>query len=42
MTWSATTKIGFAGIKRLSVIRDLANDMVDEFINAYLAANPKK
>lgn len=40
-TWS-TGDGGFIGNKRLSEIRDRVRDMVDRFINAYLAANPKR
>lgn len=42
VTWSATGKTGVVGRERLSTIRDNVRDMVDQFINAYLAANPKK
>ena len=41
-TWEAVGSVGIAGQARLSHIRDAAKDMVDQFINAYLAANPKK
>jgi len=41
-TWEAVGKVGIAGQARLSSIRDSAKDMVDQFINAHLAANPKK
>jgi hypothetical protein len=41
-TWQARGILGVVGIARLSVIRDDVRDMVDEFINAYLAANPKR
>lgn len=42
VTWSATGMTGVVARERLSTIRDNVRDMVDQFINAYLAANPKK
>jgi hypothetical protein len=36
-----TDKVGMFGSARLQEIRGLVNDCVDEFINDYLAANPK-
>jgi hypothetical protein len=36
-----TDKVGMFGSSRLQEIRGLINDCVDEFINDYLAANPK-
>jgi hypothetical protein len=42
VTWNALGGIGMVGSARLSVIRDYVRDVVDEFVNAYLAANPKR
>ncbi len=42
-TWSATGVVGMAGQYRLrSSLRDEIRDLTDRFINAYLAANPKR
>ena len=41
-TWRARGTIGTAPANRLHQVRDAVRDNVDEFINAYLAANPKK
>jgi hypothetical protein len=41
MTWS-TSSGGIVGVRRLSTIREDVRDKVDQFINAYLAANPKR
>jgi len=41
VTWRAG-KGGFIGTPRFPEIRNDVRDMVDEFINAYLAANPKR
>jgi len=41
-TWSATGRIGTVGSTRLSSLRDTVRDLTDQFINAYLAANPKR
>ena len=40
-TWS-TSWVGAAGTKMLDRVRERVRDRVDEFINAYLAANPKR
>ena len=39
-TWSATGQFGTTA--HLSSVRDRIRDMTDQFINAYLAANPKR
>ncbi|SRR6266550_4932395 len=39
-TWSATGRFGTTA--HVSSVRDLIRDMTDQFINAYLAANPKR
>ncbi len=39
-TWSATGQFGTTA--HLSSVRDVIRDMTDQFINAYLAANPKR
>jgi hypothetical protein len=41
-TWRATSTIGIVGTAKLSSVRETVKDKVDQFINAYLAANPKK
>lgn len=41
-TWEVPVMFGTIGAKNLSKLRDFVRDMVDQFINAYLAANPKK
>jgi hypothetical protein len=41
-TWSASGVIGTVGSKRLATLRDDVRDQTDQFINAYLAANPKR
>ncbi len=41
ITWNVSGG-GIAGSERLSFIRDVVRDKVDQFINAYLAANPKR
>lgn len=41
-TWEARGSVGIAGQARLLDIRNFVRDMVDQFINAYLAVNPKK
>ena len=40
-TWSVGS-LGLAGSERLGSIRDVVRDQMDKFINAYLAANPKR
>jgi len=39
-TWSATGQFGTTA--HLSSVRDIIRDMTDQFINAYLAENPKR
>jgi hypothetical protein len=39
-TWS-TGSLGIAGSDNVPKIRDFIKDQVDQFLNAYLAANPK-
>jgi hypothetical protein len=41
-TWRATGKIGTIGSRQLPSVREYVRDIVDQFINAYLAANPKR
>jgi len=41
-TWSARGRIGSIGSRNLPSVRDSVRDQVDEFLNAYLAANPKR
>ena len=41
-TWSATGIIGTVGSQKLGSVRDDVRDLTDQFINAYLAANPKR
>ena len=41
-TWSATGVIGTVGSKKLRSLREAVRDLTDQFINAYLAANPKR
>ncbi len=41
-TWIATGTIGTVGVNKLGTVRKAVRDMVDQFINAYLAANPKR
>lgn len=41
-TWRATEEVGTVQAARLSSVRDKVRDMVDQFINAYLAANSKR
>ena len=40
-TWDAVGETGTVGSGNLASIRDGVKDMVDEFVNAYLTANPK-
>ncbi len=41
-TWSATGIIGTVGSQKLGAVREDVRDLTDQFINAYLAANPKR
>ena len=42
-TWSARAEVGTVGSQNLaSFVREGLRDMTDQFINAYLAANPKR
>jgi hypothetical protein len=41
-TWQARGMVGTTGPNDLRKVRETVRDMVDEFINAYLAANPKR
>ena len=41
-TWSATGIIGTVGSRRVGLLRENVRDLTDRFINAYLAANPKR
>jgi hypothetical protein len=41
-TWQAPGFLGTVGADRLHTVRDDVRDQVDQFLNAYLAANPKK
>jgi hypothetical protein len=41
-TWAARAKLGIVGVDNVRSLRDDIRDMVDQFINAYLAANPKR
>jgi hypothetical protein len=40
-TWSTPGVLGTVGSHKLATVRDDVRDLVDQFINAYLAANPK-
>ena len=41
-TWGARNVIGTVGAARFPlVVRDVIKDMTDQFLNAYLAANPR-
>ena len=40
-TWSATGIIGTVGSQIVASVREDVRDLTDQFINAYLAANPK-
>jgi hypothetical protein len=41
-TWRATGLIGAIDVARMpTVVREAVRDQVDQFINAYLAMNPK-
>jgi hypothetical protein len=41
-TWYAPGKIGTVGFRKLFQLRENVRDTVDQFLNAYLAANPKR
>ena len=41
-TWSATGIIGGVGSQKVGSVREHVRDRTDQFINAYLAANPKR
>jgi hypothetical protein len=42
-TWATPPALGTVGADRLSSVRDhVLRDLTDQFINAYLAANPKR
>jgi len=41
-TWSAGSTVGVVAADRLRSGRDIVRDQTDRFINAYLAANPKR
>jgi hypothetical protein len=41
-TWETPGVIGVIGSKNLSTVREDVRDEIDQFINAYLAANPKR
>ena len=41
-TWRVAGWVGTIGSRNLSKVRERVRDTVDQFINAYLAANPKR
>jgi len=41
-TWQARGFVGTVGAENLHIVRDDVRDQVDQFLNAYLAANPKR
>jgi hypothetical protein len=41
-TWHARGQFGYIPVRRLHEVRISVEEQVDEFINAYLAANPKR
>ncbi len=42
VTWAISGEVGTVGANKLGNVRKAVRDMVDQFINAYLAANPKR
>lgn len=40
-TWSPEPILGTVGPEHLGTVRDAIRDLADQFVNAYLAANPK-
>ncbi len=40
--WEAGLSVGMVGTKSIRTVRENIGDKIDEFINDYLAANPKK
>ncbi len=42
VTWMALPTVAIVPARDLHLVRESVKEMVDEFINAYLAANPKK
>ena len=41
-TWYAVGSTGIVGSRHVADIREVVRDAIDQFINAYLAANPKR
>jgi hypothetical protein len=41
-TWTGGSTVGVIGADKLRSVRDVLRDQMDKFINAYLAANPKR
>jgi|SRR5689334_16828984 len=41
-TWTTSGFIGTVGSQKLATVREDVRDLTDQFINAYLAANPKR
>lgn len=42
VTWSTTGQIGLVGSNQLDSLRGGARDLVDQFVNDYLAENPRR
>ena len=40
VTWASADKVGVVGTEAIRHLRNTVKDMVDEFLNDYLAANP--